>query len=260
MHLFDNRYPFAASATLIHGNASADDYRQLQQRLGIERCVVVQPSSYGRDHRVLLSGLKALGTCARGIAVIDPEVSEQELVELNAHGVVGARFNLVQYGVTDESMLSAVAQRIKPLGWHLQLHLHAQDLLRLGDELCAMGVDIVLDHFARVQAVPELALLVEHKVRQLLSTGRGWIKFSGAYIASLDAPDYKNLDSFAMGLLADHPDRIVWGTDWPHVTEPHKPDDALLANLLDRWITSNQLRQRILVANPERLYRFRASS
>ena len=259
MHLFDSRYPFAASATVTHGDASADDYRQLQRRLGTQRCVVVQPSSYGREHRVLLAGMKALGACARGIAFIDPVVSEQELAELGTHGVVGVRFNLVQHGSTDESMLSAVAQLIRPLGWHLQLHLHAQDLLRLGDELCKMDVEIVLDHFARIQVEPELAPLVERKVRQLLSTGRGWIKFSGAYIAPIDAPEYRNLDLFAMGLLADYSDRIVWGSDWPHVTEPHKPDDALLANLLCRWIPSEQVRQRILVENPERLYRFRAS-
>jgi predicted TIM-barrel fold metal-dependent hydrolase len=258
MHLFNNRYPFAESATITHADASTGDYLLLQQRLGSERCVVVQPSSYGFDHRVLVAGLKVLGDCARGVAVIIPTVNEEELAELDAHGVVGARFNLVQHGATDESMLMAVAQRIRPLGWHLQMHLHVQDLLRLGDRLGNLGVDVVLDHFARVQTVPELAPAVEEKVRQLLDTGRAWIKFSGAYIASLDAPDYKNLDLFAMGLLADYPDRIVWGSDWPHVTEPQKPDDALLVNLLCRWISSDQLRQRILVENPERLYRFQA--
>lgn len=258
MHLFNNRYPFAESATITHADASTGDYLLLQQRLGSERCVVVQPSSYGLDHRVLVAGLEVLGACARGVAVINPTVNEEELAELDAHGVVGARFNLVQHGATDESMLMAVAQRIRPLGWHLQMHLHVQDLLRLGDGLGNLGVDIVLDHFARVQTEPELAPAVEKKVRQLLDTGRAWIKFSGAYIASLDAPDYKNLDLFAMGLLADYPDRIVWGSDWPHVTEPQKPDDALLVNLLCRWISSDQLRQRILVENPERLYRFQA--
>lgn len=111
MHLFDTAFPFDAGATLRHAPASADDYRQLQARLGSEQCVLVQPSSYGVDHRVLLAGLQALGAGARGIAVVTPDVSDSELQTLSAHGVVGARFNLVQRGVTHESMLTSPGHR-----------------------------------------------------------------------------------------------------------------------------------------------------
>lgn len=256
MHLFDNRYPFASGSVLSHGDASVADYRMLQQRLGMERCVIVQPSSYGRQHQVLLGGLQALGPSARGVAVVDPQVTEQALAGLTAQGVVGARFNLVQRGATDETMLQAVTQRVKPYGWHLQLHLLPEDFLRLADSLCALEVDVVLDHFARIRTVPEWADQVEAKVRQLLGTGRGWIKFSGAYIASLDAPHFHDLDHHAQCLLSDCPDRIVWGSDWPHVTESIKPDDAQLANLLIRWMPDERLRHQVLVTNPEKLYGF----
>jgi len=259
MHLFDNHYPFATGVQLVHADASVDDYRQLQGRLGTERCVIVQPSSYGHDHRVLLDGLKALGDSARGIAVIDPDVTEQELSELQASGVVGVRFNLVQRGATNEGMLKDVAERVKELDWHIQLHLLAEDFLRLADQLCDMSLPLVLDHFARVQTAPELAHQVEKKVIQLLSTGLGWIKFSGTYIASSDAPDYKNLDPFISRLIEKYSDRIVWGSDWPHVTESVKPDDAHLANFLKRWMPEKSIRKRVMVQNPAKLYGFDTS-
>lgn len=256
MHLFDNRYPFAAGPVLSHGDASVADYRLLQKRLGMERCVIVQPSSYGRQHQVLLAGLRALGCSARGIAVVDPQVTDQELADLDAQGVVGVRFNLVQRGTTDESMLEAVAQRIKPYGWHIQLHLLPEDFLRLADALSALEMDVVLDHFARIRTIPKLADQLETKVHQLLGTGRGWLKFSGAYIASMDAPGFYDLDHHAQRFLSDFPERIVWGSDWPHVTESIKPDDAQLANLLIRWMPNERLRQQVLVTNPENLYGF----
>ncbi len=258
MHLFDTRLPFAAGAPLVHGDASGDDYRRLQQRLGLTRNVIVQPSSYGRDHRVLLAGLRALGPAARGIAVIAPDVPEEELSALQAAGVVGVRFNLVQHGATDDSMLEAVTRRIQHLGWHIQLHLHTRDLLRLASRLAALPVPIVLDHFARVNADTALASQVAEQVERLLDTGRAWLKLSAPYIASLDAPAYANLDAFVQKLLQRHPDRLVWGSDWPHVTEADKPDDAQLLSLLALWAPDEDLRKRLLVDNPQRLYGFRS--
>lgn len=258
MHLFDTRLPFAAGAPLVYGDASADDYRRLQQRLGLTRNVIVQPSSYGHDHRVLLAGLRALGPTARGIAVIAPDVPEEDLRALQAAGVVGVRFNLVQHGATDDSMLEAVAQRIQHLGWHIQLHLHARDLLRLASRLAALPVPIVLDHFARVHADAALASQVAEQVERLLDTGHVWLKLSAPYIASLDAPAYSNLDAFVQKLLQRHPDRLVWGSDWPHVTEAAKPDDAQLLGLLVHWAPDESLRKRVLVDNPQRLYGFRS--
>lgn len=256
MHLFDDRYPFSSEATLVHETASVEDYILLRQRLGLERCVVVQPSSYGLDHSVLLAGLKRLGPSARGIAVVTPEVDDQQLQQLNDHGVVGARFNLVQRGATQETMLKQVADRVRGYGWHLQLHLMSRDLLRLAEKIALLNVPVVLDHFARVATEPSQSDEVEKTVLSLMGTGRVWVKLSGAYIASSMEADYADLDGFVSQILAHHPGRIVWGSDWPHVTEACKPDDAKLMNLLKRWVPEPQLLKTILVDNPNRLYRF----
>jgi D-galactarolactone isomerase len=256
MHLFDGRYPFAPEATLVHETASAEDYLLLRQRLGLSRCVLVQPSSYGLDHTVLLAGLKRLGSSARGIAVITPELDGQLLHQLNDHGVIGARFNLVQQGATHETMLEQVAERIGGLGWHLQLHLPSPDLLRLAERIGSLNVPVVLDHFARVATEPSLSNEVTNTVLSLMETDRVWVKLSGAYIASSTRAGYADLDGFVSQILARHPERVVWGSDWPHVTETHKPDDAKLMMLLDRWAPDPQVLKTILIDNPKRLYGF----
>jgi D-galactarolactone isomerase len=215
MHLFDARYPFASDATLFHDTASVDDYLPLQQRLGLSRCVVVQPSSYGLGHSVLLAGLKRLGLNARGVAVVTPELDDQFLQHLNDHGVVGARFNLVQRGATQETMLEQVAERVKGFGWHLQLHLLSRDFLSLAKRIESLSVPVVLDHFARVATDPSLSQEVTEVVLSLMETGRVWVKLSGAYIASSMHVGFTDLDCFVSQLLKHCPERVVWGSDWP---------------------------------------------
>lgn len=255
MHLFDPALPFAPGPVLRHAEASAAQYRQLQHRLRLERCVLVQPSSYGRDHRVLVAGLERLGSRARGIAVIDPSASAQELEELQAHGVVGVRFNLVQAGATHEGMLEQVARLIQPFGWHVQLHAHPADLVALADRLLALPVPVVLDHFARVHCDPAMSRQVAGTVSRLLASGKASLKLSAPYIANPGSQAHDELEGFVRGLVSEFPEQLVWGTDWPHVTEPAKPDDAALMDLLARWLPAGEL-HRVLVENPARLYRF----
>lgn len=256
MHLFDGRYPFSSDATLFHETASVDDYLLLRKRLGLSRCVLVQPSSYGLDHTVLLSGLKRMGGSARGIAVVTPELDDQRLQMLNDHGVVGARFNLVQRGATQETMLEQVAERVKSYGWHLQLHVLGRDLLSLAERIGSLSVPVVLDHFARVATDPSLRDEVTRVVLSLMDTGRVWVKLSGAYMASGMHAGYADLDGFVSRVLRHHLGLVVWGSDWPHVTETRKPDDAKLMNLLNRWAPEPQVLKAILVDNPKRLYGF----
>lgn len=255
MHVFDPDLPFAPGPVLQHGTASIDDYRALRRRLQVDRHVIVQPSSYGRDHRVLLRGLRASKGIAKGIAVIDPAVTSEELEVLRAHGVVGVRFNLVQAGATDESMLERVAAIIKPLGWHLQIHVSPLDLIGLANRLMSLPVPIVLDHYARVNVDPHSARDVKRTIMAMLGTERVWLKLSAPYIASPEASAYEDLDGFVQRLGTSHLERLVWGTDWPHVTESTKPDDAVLMNLLMRWFSEDEMQQ-LLVTNPERLYGF----
>lgn len=255
MHIFDTSLPFAPGPVLTHADASVEDYRLLQSRLLLERNVIVQPSSYGRDHRVLLRGLRACKGLAKGVAVIDPFATPEELGVLRAHGVVGVRFNLVQAGATNESMLEDVARLVEPLGWHIQLHLAPSDLIRLADRLMALPVPIVLDHFARLNVDALLAGEVEATVSRMLRSNRVWLKLSAPYIASPRSSSYEDLDSFVRRLAASHLDRLLWGSDWPHVTEADKPDDAVLMNLFSRWLSEDQIRQ-VLVRNPKVLYGF----
>ncbi|MBK6853844.1 MAG: amidohydrolase family protein [Burkholderiales bacterium] len=254
MHLFDSSVPFANSATFKPADASVTDYRQLQQRLGLERSVIVQPSSYGVDHRVLVAGLRALGESARGVAVVTSDVDTEDLQTLAARGVVGARFNLVQRGLTRESMVNAVAAQAARLGWHLQFHLLPTDLLRLADELVALPVRVVLDHYGRAMTDPTLTSAVQSRLEQLLATGKFWLKLSAPYLASVNDGDFGSLQGFVERLTLRHADRLVWGTDWSHVTEVEKPDDAHLLHLLRRWIPVPEMQALVFEENASRLY------
>ncbi len=260
MHLFDPAVPFVPGAVLRPGEANAGQYLRLMRRLGIGRNVLVQPSSYGRDHRVLLAGLRRLGDSARGIAVIDPLTPADELLELRDHGVVGVRFNLVQAGATTADMLEPVARLIQPFGWHIQLHAHSGDLIGLADRLLALPVPVVIDHFARLHADVAStghAERVEATVARLLASRRVWLKLSAPYIAAPGSPPQAALGGFVRRLADASLDQLVWGTDWPHVTAPDAPDDAALMQLLAHWFSPGE-RQRVLVENPARLYRFPA--
>lgn len=256
MHLFDSAMPFAQTATLRHGDASVEDYRRLQARLGVERCVVVQPSGYGVDHRVLVAGLQQMGAAARGIAVVTPEVSDADLQALAAHGVVGARFNLVQRGATHEGMVGEVAARAKALGWHLQFHLLPADLLRLEAELAALPVPVVLDHWGRMFSGPGLGHAPLQALGRLLATGRVWMKLSAPYLATSPPHEAAQLLEALAPLAARHADCLVWGTDWPHVTETAKPDDAAMLDWFSRCRLDEGVREQILSLNATRLYGF----
>ncbi len=256
MHLFDAGAPFAPGPVLRHADASLADYRLLQRRLRLERHVIVQPSGYGTDNRVLVRGLAEGGGSARGVAVIDTSATAGELDALHASGVRGVRFNLVQSGATDEGMLEKVARSVEPWGWHLQLHLPPAALVRWSERLLDLPVPVVLDHFARVRVDPSLADALGETVARMLASGRAWVKLSGAYIAAPESRDHEELAGSVKRWAAARSDRLLWGTDWPHATESAKPDDARLMNLLERWLTTGQVRQ-VLVDNPEALYGFR---
>lgn len=153
-------------------------------------------------------------------------------------------------------MLEEVAERIRGYGWHLQLHLLSQDLLRLAERIESLNVPVVLDHFARVATEPSLSDEVTETVLSLMETGRVWVKLSGAYISSSKVAGYGDLDDFVSQILAHHPEHVVWGSDWPHVTEARKPDDAKLMNLLTRWAHDPRVLKSILIDNPKELYGF----
>ncbi|MFL6451228.1 MAG: amidohydrolase family protein [Bryobacteraceae bacterium] len=256
-HIYDARFPTDPKAVLKPAPATVADYRLFQKRIGTTRNVVVQPSTYGVDNRCLLDSLGQFGTKdTRGIAVVNTDVSDAELKQLNEAGVRGIRFNLQQAGATSLSMLAALAKRITPLGWHVQMNLSSDQIMNARAAIEALPCPVVFDHFGhttiRGREDPAFPVIVK-----LLQADKGWLKLSGAYIDSkVGAPAYGESVPTARAYIEEAPNRLVWGSDWPHPTTNNKPDDAVLFDLLLQWAPDATERHRILVENPARLYGF----
>jgi predicted TIM-barrel fold metal-dependent hydrolase len=257
MHVFDDTRLPVAGAIVTPPTATVNDYKKLQERLGTRRHVLVQPSTYGTDNSLMVSTLRENRTNARGIAVVNDQVSDEELVSLNDAGVVGIRFNQVQAGATSLAMLDSLALRIKTLGWHIQLHLAGQQLIDSAELLLRLGVPLVLDHYARLHHVPSLANAVTENVMRLMDSGRVWLKLSAPYLSSqAKHPPYIDIGHSLESLTRNFPERLVWGSDWPHATEADKPDDAQMLDWLIDQVPSRKLQELVFVENAESLYRF----
>lgn len=254
LHVLDNRFPGAGRVT---GMALAD-YHLLQRRLGTTRAVLVQAKHHGTDPACLLDALAQLGPDGRGVAVLPLDTPDAEFRRLDAAGVRGLRLSL--WNPADAPLaladLAPMAARVAPLGWHLQLHLTAAQILDAADTLTTLPCPLVFDHMARLppEAGPDHPAFAV--VARLLQAGRAWVKLSGAYLNTRSGPPYPEAGRMARAFLREAPERLVWGSDWPHVTEAHKPDDALLLDLLAEWAGSAAATDRILVANPATLYGF----
>ncbi|AON56836.1 amidohydrolase family protein [Herbaspirillum seropedicae] len=257
MHIYDPRFAWAPGAKLVHAPATVAMYRQLQQRLGTTRNVVVTPSAYGVDNSCTLDALAQLGRSARGVAVVNDQVSDAELQRLHQAGVRGLRFNLAVGSVTTVEMMEPLARRVAPLGWHLQANMPNEVLLAHRAMLARLPVPLVFDHFARIPLQADATHPVFDFVTGLMRERRASVKLSGAYLYSKrGAPDYDDVAPLARALVQLAPTQLVWGSDWPHPTEQHKPDDARLLDVMISWLGSEEMVRTVLVANPARLYQF----
>jgi predicted TIM-barrel fold metal-dependent hydrolase len=259
-HIYDARFPASPAATLRPPDASIADYRLLMQRLGISRHVVVQPSTYGVDNSLLVESLTAFGPTARGIAMLDASVTPDELKRLDAAGIRGVRFGTRLPGGAPITDMVPVARRIAELGWHIQLVSDGDTIVELAETLKGLPVPVVFDHMGHL---PEPAG-PDHPgfkvIADLIDKRGAWVKLTGAYIASkVGPPTYADRGRLARAYVALAPERLVWGTDWPHPTAPAdaKPDDARLLDLLADWVPDAGMRTRVLVDNPATLYGFR---
>jgi D-galactarolactone isomerase len=259
-HIYDARFPPTPTATLRPADALIADYRALQRRLGTSRHVIVQPSTYGIDNRLLVESLAAFGLAqARGVAVVNTGVTDAELKALHDAGVRGIRFNLAPPGTTTLDMVRPLAARIAPMGWHVQVNAPAAALLAAKSTWSDLPVPVVFDHLARVPQPGALDHPTFAMVRELLQQGRAWVKLSGFYNESrLGPPGYADSVQVASTYAREAPERVVWGSDWPHPTEKDKgyPDDANLLDLLAQAVPDEAARHRVLVDNPARLYQF----
>ncbi len=261
VHVYDSRCPPVAGARLLPPDASVADYRALQARTGTQRVVFVTPSTYGTDNRPMLDALAAFGPQARGVAVIDEQVTDAKLARLNTAGVRGIRFNLSLSVSNSVAQIDTLAQRIAAFGWHLQLLAPPDLLAQLGDVLERLPVPIVFDHLGRIAPSMAGRHAAHALVLCLLEAGRAWVKLSGCYILSEQGPpDYADIAPLVRAYLKAAPRRAVWGSDWPHATASAgvqlMPDDARQMTLLADWIGDAAAFERVLVGNPATLYGF----
>ena len=265
MHIFDPRFAPSSHWPRTPPVAPVAVYRQLQARLGTTRTVVVTPSTYGSDNACMLDALDQLGDAARGVSVVGEEVSADELAHLAARRVRGLRVNFVSpqsWGTTTPDMLATLARKVVEhpacAGWHIQIFAHPEQLIALAPQLHTLPVPLVIDHLGRIDPAQGSAAEAYGVVRGLLDAGNTWVKLSGAYMRStVHGPSYADTLPLGQALVQAAPERLVWGSDWPHTTEtPGTVNDADLVDLLQAWAGSDAAMDRILVDNPARLYGF----
>jgi D-galactarolactone isomerase len=259
MHIYDSRFPVAPTAKLCPGQATVDDYRRLQKRLGPSRNVVVTPSTYGTDNACTLDAMAKIGASARGVAVVDTSVTDAELKRLHDLGIRGIRFNLVQSGATTIDMLEPLSKRVDDLGWHVQIHMLGDAIVENADLFQRLPSPIVFDHMARIPQPAGIDHPAFALVLKMLDHGRTWVKLSGAYMETkVGPPSFADVSKVARAYVKAAPERLVWASDWPHPTEKadSKPDDAILFDRLPDWAPDEATRNRILVENPVALYGF----
>jgi len=240
---------------------------------GLARAVIVQPSAYGTDNRCTLAAVAAYPERLRAVVVIDGTESETSLAKMHEQGARGVRLNLISAGgprgTTVAELLSRVASSIRPLGWHIQIYTDLDVIAENAATLQTLGVDIVLDHMAKVDATQGAAHPQFPVLRKLIDTGRFWVKLSGTYRVSPEFYGNAAVTSLARALIALNADRMVWGTDWPHLAnhnrvasaEPpvidyHAIDYSRLLSLMQDWTEDEKVSARILSHNPARLYDF----
>ncbi|KAA1006867.1 amidohydrolase family protein [Paraburkholderia panacisoli] len=261
MHIYDRRFPVAQQSGVFIEGASVAEYRHVQARTGTRRTVVVTPRLYGTDNSVTLEAIRQLGSeRTRGVAVLKPDVTDAQLATLHEGGIRGIRFTLYtpKNAVVSVDMVEPLARRVAELGWHVQLHWTAAQIVEHEAMLARLPSTIVFDHLARLPLPSGASDPAFAVVRRLADSGRVWVKLSGPYLDSVVGLDggYADTTGTARAWVAVLPQRLVWGSDWPHVTEAHKPDDASLFDLLGTWTDDNATRARILVDNAASLYGF----
>jgi predicted TIM-barrel fold metal-dependent hydrolase len=259
-HIYDAvRFPPPQPGARILQNARVEEYRLLQRRIGTSRNVVVTPAAYVVDNRVTLDAIARLGPNARGVAVIHPTITDAELKVLADGGIRGIRFALGDPSTasTTIDMIEPLSKRVNALGWHVQINTDAEKIVAAEDLWNRLPSAIVFDHMGHVPQPTGLAHPVYGVVRRLVDKGRTWVKLSVTYDNTKDGPPgYADITGVAQAYVKAAPERMVWGSNWPHPNETSKPDDALVFDLMAQWAPDEVTRNRILVQNPEALYGF----
>jgi D-galactarolactone isomerase len=262
MHIIDvARFPSPRPAATT---STVADYRLFQKRIGTTRTIIVQPRNFVLDNRATLDGLAQMGQSARGVVVVDTTVTDAELKRFNDAGVRGTRFSLADPNVPLKvDMIEPLSKRIADLGWHIQFHATGDQIVELAALLRRLPSQLVFDHMGQ----PPLPAGIEHPshgiLRGLIDAGRTWVKLSNVDSNSkVGPPSYPEATKMAQAFIKAAPERLVWGSDWPHPGSgaDKKPNDAQIFDLLPEWAPEEAMRNRILVQNPETLYGFAKSA
>ena len=256
-----DRYPYSARRVYTPPDALLPAYRHLLTTLGVERAVLVQPSVYGSDNTVMLEAMAQWGTACRGVAVVDEGITDAELERLHESGVRGVRINVVDVaedkGVIPMQPIAKLASRISRYGWHVEFLMHADEFPDLDRTFAGFPVDIVLGHLGYMKTDKGLSQPGFRALLRLMKRGRAWVKLTGPYRISTEPLPHRDTNAFAHALLDAAPERVVWGTDWPHVmVKGAMPNDGDLADLLLEWVPDAALREQVLAVNPAKLYGF----
>ena len=261
IHIFDPARFAVLPGSQYPDAATVADYRFMQKRLGTSRTVIVTPRPYGTDNRVTMDAVSQLGIeHARGIAVLRPDTNQQELRTLADGGICGIRFTVhnPQAAVVQIDTIEPLAQRIADLGWHVQLHLRADQIVQAADMLKRLPTVLVFDHMGRLPQPEGLRHQAYNVIMDLIEKGRTWVKISGPYQdTKVGPPAYDDVGAVARAFIRAAPQRMIWGSDWPHTTERDKPNGANLIDLLATWCGDDLIVRRILIDNPRLLYQFK---
>jgi predicted TIM-barrel fold metal-dependent hydrolase len=252
------KFPYAPDASYHPPDSPFEGLQKLHKILGFERAVIVHASCHGSDMRATLDGIKRSKGAYRGTAIIDESYGDREFAEMEAGGIRGVRFNFVQHlgGRPDMAFFHRTVARLKEMGWHLILHLDAQDLVEFRDMFMKIPVPMVIDHMGRVVAAKGLQQEPFRVLLDFMKHQNTWVKVCGAERVSSKGPPFDDAVPFARALIEAAPDRILWGTDWPHPNVKVMPNDGDLVDLFPRMAPEPELQYKILVDNPARLYGF----
>ncbi len=253
-------FPYAENRTFTPSDAPLEAFQKLQEFLGLHRALIVQSACHGWNHDALLNALQAGKGKYRGVALVAPEMQENEIAELDGAGICGARLNFLPHlgpGPSPEA-IDRIVSLIRPFGWHLAVHVSGSGLLDVADRIRRLELPVVIDHIARVDIREGSEGAAFQMLLRLLDTGKVWVKLSGTERISAVPPPFSDAVALAQ-IVAEHaPERVVWGNDWPHPNiKGFMPNDGDLVDRIPEIAPTETLRRKMLIDNPEKLFGFK---
>ena len=257
-HVFGpgDRFPYHPNRAYTPPDVPKEALKALHDHLGIERAVIVHASCHGEYMDATLDAIAWSNGTYRGTSVVSPDISDKELQRYHDGGIRAVRFNFVRHleSVPEPEVVRRMADRIKDMGWHLVVHLDAVDTVELSPLLLSLPVPFVIDHMARVKASDGLDQPAFKQLLDLMKRELAWVKICGPERVSAEGPPFEDAVPFAQALVKAAPDRVLWGTDFPHPNVKHMPNDGHLVDLLGKMVPDPDTLRQIVVDNPTRLY------